>query len=64
VGHGCGTALLERQPRLGPVERLDLGLLVDAEYEALLHKSADGRSAPYPGQTYPAAFVTGMPSAV
>ena len=30
----------------------------------LLHKSADGRTAPYPGQTYPATFVTGMPSAV
>ena len=31
---------------------------------ALLHKSAEGRTAPYPGQTYPATFVTGMPSAV
>jgi uncharacterized GH25 family protein len=31
---------------------------------ALLHKSADGRTAPVPGQTYPATFVTGMPSAV
>jgi ATP-dependent DNA helicase RecQ len=30
----------------------------------LLHKSADGRSFPYPGQTYPATFVTGMPRAV
>ena len=31
---------------------------------ALLHKSADGGTSPYPGQTYPATFVTGMPSAV
>ena len=32
--------------------------------EALLHKSADGRSSPFPGQTYPTGSVTGMPSAV
>lgn len=31
---------------------------------ALLHKLADGRTAPVPGQTYPLTFVTGMPSAV
>ena len=31
---------------------------------ALLHKSAEGRSFPFPGQTYPASSVTGMPSAV
>ena len=31
---------------------------------ALLHKSAGGRTAPSPGQTYPTTFVTGMPSAV
>ena len=31
---------------------------------ALLHKPADGRSAPSPGPTYPTTFVTGMPSAV
>ena len=29
-----------------------------------MHKSADGRTSPYPGQTYPTAFVTGKPSAV
>ena len=28
---------------------------------ALLYKSADGRTAPTPGQTYPIAFVKGMP---
>lgn len=32
--------------------------------KALLHKSADGRTAPIPGPTYPTTFVTGMPSAV
>jgi ParB family chromosome partitioning protein len=31
---------------------------------ALLHKSAEGRSSPFPGQTYPATSVTGVPSAV
>jgi hypothetical protein len=31
---------------------------------ALLHKSADGRTSPYPGQTYPTTFVRGMPRAV
>jgi len=30
----------------------------------LLHKSADGWGSPFPGRTYPAAFVTGIPSAV
>lgn len=32
--------------------------------ETLLHKRADGRGSPFPGQTYPTASVTGMPSAV
>lgn len=31
---------------------------------ALLHKSIEGQSSPFPGQTYPAASVTGIPSAV
>jgi len=31
---------------------------------ALLHKSGDGQVSPFPGQTYPTASVTGMPSAV
>ena len=31
---------------------------------ALLHKSGGGRTSPFPGQTYPMASVTGMPSAV
>lgn len=30
----------------------------------LLHKLADGWTAPFPGQTYPTTFVTGIPSAV
>lgn len=37
---------------------------VIAKLTALLHKSADGRSFPFPGQTYPTTFVTGMPRAV
>ncbi|WGR59778.1 hypothetical protein E3U26_03180 [Paracoccus ferrooxidans] len=32
--------------------------------QALLHNSGDGRGYPLPGQTYPTASVTGMPSAV
>jgi hypothetical protein len=36
VGHGAGLARLERQPRLGGVERLDLGLLVDREHDRVL----------------------------
>lgn len=32
--------------------------------ETLLHKLADGWTAPFPGQTYPTTFVTGSPSAV
>jgi hypothetical protein len=31
---------------------------------ALLHKSGDVRASPFPGQTYPAASVMGVPSAV
>ena len=31
---------------------------------AVLHKSADGRTSPTPGQTHPTTFVTGMPRAV
>lgn len=33
-------------------------------YATLLRKSADGRTSPIPGETYPTALVTGMPSAV
>ena len=29
-----------------------------------MHKSGDGRASPFPGQTYPATSVTGVPSAV
>jgi hypothetical protein len=32
MGHGGGSPLLERQARPGPVQRLDLRLLVDAEH--------------------------------
>ena len=33
-------------------------------WRALLRKTGNGRSAPFPGRTYPTASVTGMPSAV
>jgi len=36
MGHGAGAALLDRQPRLGAVERLDLALLVDAQHHRLV----------------------------
>lgn len=32
--------------------------------EALLHKSVEGRSFPFPGRTYPTASVSGMARAV
>ncbi len=35
VGHGSGAALLERQPGLRSVERLDLALFVDAEHDSV-----------------------------
>ena len=47
--------------------RIDAGQIAD-NYDwstlALLHKSAEGRGFPFPGQTYPATSVTGVPSAV
>ena len=50
------------------LERLNLDFTrvsgVDGREMALLHKSADGRGSPFPGQTYPTGSVTGMPSAV
>ena len=39
-------------------------LITTGTTTAQLHKSSDGRTAPSPGQTCPATFVTGMPSAV
>ena len=39
-------------------------ILGDSSDTALLHKSADARSFPIPGQTYPVTFVMGVPSAV
>jgi hypothetical protein len=40
--------------------------LEDGEHigRALLHKSGDGQGSPFPGQTYPATSVMGVPSAV
>ena len=42
----------------------DITLRIYGLGRAVLRKSADGRASPIPGQTYPTAFVTGMPSAV
>ena len=39
VGHGRRAALLHRQARLGPVERLDLALLVDAEHHGMRRRA-------------------------
>ena len=39
VGHPRGLAGLHRQRRLGAIERLDLGLLVDAEHQRALRRS-------------------------
>jgi transposase len=36
--------------------------VVDAFVEALLHKSSDRRTSPYPGRIYGIATVTGVPS--
>lgn len=44
VSHGAALAGLERQPRLGAVERLDLGLLVDQQHQGMgrwVHVEAD-----------------------
>ena len=38
--------------------------VIDRFSEALLHKSAEGRSSPFPGRTYPVTSVMGVPSAV
>ena len=35
VGHGAGATLLQRQARLGAVERLNLGLLVDRQHDGV-----------------------------
>lgn len=38
VSYGRGAGPLERQPRLGQVERLDLGFLVDAEHHRAVRR--------------------------
>ena len=35
VGHGSGPTLLEGEPRLGAVERLDLALLVNRQHHGV-----------------------------
>src|SRR5665213_3937380 len=36
MGPSAGATLLHRQPRLGPVERLDLALLIDREHDGMV----------------------------
>jgi hypothetical protein len=36
MGHGAGSSLFHRQPRLGPIEGLDLALLVDREDDGMI----------------------------
>src|ERR1700741_2842796 len=36
VGDGAGTSLLDRQPRLGAVQRLDLAFLIDRENDGVV----------------------------
>src|SRR5271168_2665890 len=53
MGHGAGAALLDRQPRLGAVERLDLALLVGVEHHRLVRRAqveADDILDPCSGQ--------------
>ena len=38
VGHGAASPLLDRQPRLRAIQRLNLALFVDAEYDRLLRR--------------------------
>src|ERR1039458_4980424 len=38
VGHGAAAAFLERQDRLGPIERLYLALLIDAKHDGLVRR--------------------------
>ena len=35
MGHGPGVALLQRQPRLGAIERLNLALFVDGQNDSV-----------------------------
>ena len=44
VGQGAGLARLERQPGLGAVEGLDLGLLVDRQDHGMLGRVASKRA--------------------
>ncbi|WP_296428611.1 phospholipase D family protein, partial [Yoonia sp.] len=45
------------------VPKLHAKVYISSIGVTLLHKSADGRGTPFPGQTYPTVSVTGMPSA-
>ncbi len=51
------NAFVDRYVSLG-------ALAAEARIQTLLHQRVDGRISPFPGQIYPTASVTGMPSAV
>ena len=61
--------MLEDGAALDPAERKFAadalrGVARVSRRKALLHKSREDQGSPIPGQTYPMASVTGMPSAV
>jgi hypothetical protein len=58
IAHGSYPAVSLRDARQKRDE------IRDQLAATLLHKSADGRGFPLPGQTHPTASVTGIPSAV
>lgn len=55
----------DHKPKLFKIQLARMGVSIhEPVRRALLHKSAEGRSSPFLGQTYPATSVTGVPSAV
>ena len=62
--HGLRFALSHKRRASAVSSQRSHSSASSASRGALLHKSADGRTAPISGQTYPATFVPGMPSAV
>ena len=66
----CAFHLMQFAKHLKPSGKLYMGEITVLVLNpgctdwALLHKSDDGRTSPFPGQTYPATSVTGVPRAV
>lgn len=55
------TVIWQQQPAWDSAMHYGSRLVFDG---AVLRKSAAGRASPFPGQTYPTTFVTGIPRAV